>query len=643
MKKVKRLSVPLAVYALVFICFALRIFRIDAVPLRGDEAFSMLNWTGPPSVVLRDIAPIDPQPPLAFIGLWAWVKLAGSTALAARYYSTLWSVLTIAPLYQIGRRLAGKQVGILAALLWAFSPFQIWHAQDIRAYTLWPAFSVLGVWLLTLSLDSRKLTHRGAYVLATALAAYSFYTEAFIILFHNIYALWSLIRQRRSLWPWLATQLAIVTLLAPWYLQLPRLQAQGYSGTGPRLTTIGQLARAIPDTLNTLLFGFTLPNIPVWQTSLAAVALLILIGGIVILARRRTEQRFFLIAYTLLPLASLLALSTIGGFYRPRYLNGAAPAYLLMLAIVIANLYSNRKRVVRWSGPLLLGVFLSINLTAIANYHFNPKYIKAPNWPALTDALEASARADDMIIRNASDPAFDFYYAGNTAVSTIPSRPHPPYAESEAQLDAISAEFNRIWLIPTNHPFWDPENHAATYLEENQQLVVEIEVGRFQLQRWSPWQVSQSELVDESHWTIGGIAEVAGFDTIPLMDTDQTLHASAGETIVVIIFWQPLASSQQAYTVFTHLLGPPKPDGNILWAGRDHLPQFGRVSTATWADDGLLRDAFTITIPQDTPAGEFVISVGMYDAETGERLPVSNPQGETAGDSIPLLSVTIHK
>lgn len=630
-------------FAIILLGFALRVYRIDAVPLRGDEAFSLLAWTGPLNLVLRDIAPIDPQPPLAFAGLSLWVKLAGTSELAGRFYSALWSVLTIAPLYQIGKKVSGPRVATLAALLWAVNPFQVWHAQDIRAYTLWPAFSALAVWCLLISVESRSLWRRTAYVIATALAAYSFYTEGFFIVFHNLYALWRLRGQKRRLWGWPASQVMLAALLAPWYLQAPRLASSGYSGTASRLTTLSQVFNAIPETLGTLLFGQTLPPALGWQTAAYALALTISAGAILYLItiRSKPTDPLFLIGYATIPLILLLSLSAIGHFYRPRYLNAAAPAYTLLAATLITGLLSPAHRPARQTtGLALLAGMLGLSLIGLSNYYFNPAQAKAPDWPALAEALHANARPDDIILRNVPDPAFDYYFEGPTGQITLPREPNTPQDETEDRLEALLTEFPRVWFIPIEQQFWDPENIVAAYLQTHGQLVVDASPGDLRLQRWSSWDVSPGEIPHPTSGRLGDVAEVTGFDTAPFTETDRlTLHP--GQTMTLVIYWRPLADSQQPLAAFTHLLGPARPDGSIFWAGHDHPPQDGRIATTAWQSEGLLRDSFVITVPDDAPQDDYRLVVGLYDPETGVRLPAYDGDTRLPDDSIPLVNLTV--
>ena len=54
-----------------------------------------------------------------------------------RLLPALANVLGIPALYAIGRLFGGHRIGLLAALLFALHPFEIWHAQDVRNYAIW--------------------------------------------------------------------------------------------------------------------------------------------------------------------------------------------------------------------------------------------------------------------------------------------------------------------------------------------------------------------------------------------------------------------------------------------------------------------------------------------------------------------------
>jgi hypothetical protein len=90
------------------------------------------------------------------------------------------------------------------------------------------------------------------------------------------------------------------------------------------------------------------------------------------------------------------------------------------------------------------------------------------------------------------------------------------------------------------------------------------------------------------------------------------------------LYWQSLARVDRDYTVFIHVLDAL---GQVV-VGWDHMPRQDAFPTTRWEVGELVADTHWIPLPPDLPAGEYRISVGMYDFETGERLPVRGPAGE---------------
>src|SRR5690349_20707653 len=87
---------------------ALRIIRMDAQPLSGDEAYSVVIWTQTPIwYLLKTIAVsvTEPHPPLALLIYHSWSKLAGDSVLSLRYFSVLSGLVAMAAIFQITRRL----------------------------------------------------------------------------------------------------------------------------------------------------------------------------------------------------------------------------------------------------------------------------------------------------------------------------------------------------------------------------------------------------------------------------------------------------------------------------------------------------------------------------------------------------------
>ncbi|MBE7551979.1 MAG: hypothetical protein HS126_13000 [Anaerolineales bacterium] len=100
-----------------------------------------------------------------------------------------------------------------------------------------------------------------------------------------------------------------------------------------------------------------------------------------------------------------------------------------------------------------------------------------------------------------------------------------------------------------------------------------------------------------------------------------TLHP--GQSLSFNLHWQALAAILPDYTVFTHLLD----SAGQLRAQQDNPPQQGRYPTSWWSPGETIVDAHTLLLPPDLAPGPYTLRLGLYQPETGQRLPLKN-QGQ---------------
>jgi mannosyltransferase len=136
----------------------LRMLQIGSKGLWLDEAFSVwLGWQPVPDM-LAWLLHVDQHPPLYYALLHFWMGL-GDDAATVRAFSAFTGTLTIPAIYLLGHRLAGRNVGLLAALILALAPFHVRFAQETRMYTLLTLNATLAVWALArLLTDPRAAT-----------------------------------------------------------------------------------------------------------------------------------------------------------------------------------------------------------------------------------------------------------------------------------------------------------------------------------------------------------------------------------------------------------------------------------------------------------------------------------------------------
>lgn len=148
-----------APWLVLFITLVGGILRVLLLGTKGmwlDETFSV--WLANQSVVdmLQWIVKIDQHPPLYYLLLHYWIALFGDTPYAARLLSALFGTATIPIIYLIGKRMSGALVGLAAAVLLAFSLFNIYFAQETRMYTLLMFNAAVAIYaLVRLLTDSR--------------------------------------------------------------------------------------------------------------------------------------------------------------------------------------------------------------------------------------------------------------------------------------------------------------------------------------------------------------------------------------------------------------------------------------------------------------------------------------------------------
>ena len=80
---------------------------------------------------------------------------------------------------------------------------------------------------------------------------------------------------------------------------------------------------------------------------------------------------------------------------------------------------------------------------------------------------------------------------------------------------------------------------------------------------------------------------------------------------------------------------------NLIQGQKDSLPVGGTLPTSCWVKDEIIVDEYEIPIQPDAPPGQHVIEIGMYQLETGQRLPVISQEGQIIGGRILLEEITI--
>jgi 4-amino-4-deoxy-L-arabinose transferase-like glycosyltransferase len=130
--------------------------------------------------------------------------------------------------------------------------------------------------------------------------------------------------------------------------------------------------------------------------------------------------------------------------------------------------------------------------------------------------------------------------------------------------------------------------------------------------------------------TLGDVIHLRGFDT-------SGVRVHPGDALPLTLTWQGDGPTDIDYTVFVHLVGPDGlPHGQL-----DVFPGGGFAPTSSWAPGQVIVDGLALPIAADAAPGTYHVAVGLYDAASGGRLPVTDASGQRLVNDQVILPVEI--
>jgi 4-amino-4-deoxy-L-arabinose transferase-like glycosyltransferase len=127
--------------------------------------------------------------------------------------------------------------------------------------------------------------------------------------------------------------------------------------------------------------------------------------------------------------------------------------------------------------------------------------------------------------------------------------------------------------------------------------------------------------------TFGDEIILLGYNLSPVVNSEAELE----------LIWRALQAPTADYIVFVHLLNP---DGTCCTWQQDTMPGSGTYATGRWLPDEVVVDEYKIILPGDLPPGDYPIEIGLYIAETGQRLGVQSAADVTS-DALLLQPLTL--
>ncbi len=573
-----------AVLLITLLAFALRISLLGHQELRGDEGFSWNFIQGTPAAILeRIVREGDPQPPLHYWLLWGWSRLNGDSEFALRFPSVFFSTLLVPLMYQVGRKLWRKEAGLLAALVTALQPQQIWLAQDARSMYVLALVGVLGtLWLLPSVLQPGGRRNWLGYVACGLLAMYSHYYAVFALLTQSAYILEARPPTRQAL-RWITAGLTIAALLVPWAIIVLPVYASGQLAEPGNLAFTAYAGRVFGEI-------FAGPVFPMTTRLILALAFgVVACAGLI----ERIPWRLYLLAGVIVPLVGIYAVVGLRSTFNAYYFVFAFPA----LNFLLAHGFLAIGRRARWLGVGLLVALLAVYAVGLSNYYFDPRYSRTRGLREAVEYITRHARPGDTFLANFPDPVQGYYLRHlELPYNMLPLQPDFDQAGVNAALEQL--EQQRLWFIPMRASQWDREGFVESRLKETALLADDQSFTQTRLMLFDP--LDQATPLQAR---FGDGIELIGYALAPNRLT---------------LVWRATGAPARDYTVFTHALAA---DGSLV-AQHDAPPI---QPTSQWKPGQIILDVHEFAIPTDQP---LTLTAGMYRPDTGERLPVSTTAPE---------------
>jgi uncharacterized membrane protein len=433
----------------------LRLTGIDAKSLWFDEAYTVWLSEQPLDVIwaVPTQPGDDPHPRGLKTFLHAWIDVFGRSELATRAPIALASILNLALLGLLARRLFGRTTALIAVLLLAVAPLDIWYAQEVRMYMWVTTFGLLFAVLLTVN-------HTLAWLgLLLALAAGLYIDIPMMPLAIGLSALWlaQWWGSGRALRPLL---LLLAVWAGAWLLVWPI--SHYYTFTFSELNRIFVIREA-RDALG-------LPAFTPWQyaLALAAIGVVIAVGAVVaqrLLRRpgfRRWAGPIILIAFALITLATPLPRL----FGVKRVVLTGWPYVILLVAWLISTMPWPR-------GRRVLGVLFTLSLGAsLVTLWLVPK----DDWRSVAAYISNSDGAAAAIW---FDPRW------NRTAYLYYDRDADAVTGTLEQLQALAGQ--EVWLVAERFPTSPiPSSPSEAWLDEHMTLVETVPFYRLEVRRYRP-------------------------------------------------------------------------------------------------------------------------------------------------------------
>jgi len=638
----------LPIIAVLLLAAWLRIINGAAFPVSTDEGWTTWAIAEPTYRTIVDILAADRHPPLYFLGLGYWSRLAGESRLALRAPSMLMGVLTVAMIYRIGADTFGRtaragreDVSWYGMLMFALLPVAVYYTQEIRHYGAFMAAVVWSCLLFIRILRTPRVHLLLLYSLSVAIMLYLLYFAVWVILLHVITGLllWRGDAQREWQVSWkdrsklLAAWVGALLLYTPWIVVI--FTEQWAILTAGITAAPGSFTSALPDLLRLLqlLMGgglaltFGLYVIGFWG-SLVSDRTDVTLG--LRLANPAWLGELFIVLWGLGLFVLLAMVNTQTGVLSARTMVFISPALMLVVGAGIVRLRVG----VRWS---LLAGFVMVSIVT-------PPVIQPRlDYPVAAAALAQRAQPDDLIVLETGWDDNAFRYEIRRQVDTTQIIRTLPWVNNRdgnvpvvPQIADDLQRHQRVWVVQ-----WLQPSQVIPYLTDNgytRTATYYTDVGEQYRGAFAAFGATD---------TVQVVRLARPADTAPMVfDEVFTLtgavydqRVSIGDDLVIDLWWTVDQTPPLDYSVGLFLtdnantpaaslnlslnsIQSPAYDYDMADGVRIRAADYYERPTSQWGPGDRTYTGYSLPLPPDLPPGDYTLTMAVYHFQTPDA-PIS--------------------
>ena len=624
--------VPLFTDGVIHTTYALSIQPGKFVPLKGLDPYSG---------------------PLFAYMLAGWLRVVGATPATPRLLMAVMGALTVGLTFLLARALGlSRRWAALAGLLMMVNPHHILINSHVSGATYTVPLFYTG-FLLALALAVRR--NSGPWLIAAGvLLGLAMQGNPISVLTLPGLAIWFLAQRGskiglRTRWPYLAVA-ALVLSYAPviiynlryeWvgvaaaetrsYVWQPNFSLRAYS------ENLGRLALQLCHQVG----GVLTEGDETWAT-LAGPQLLLgvwAVAGLIYTARPREPLGMATLAVG----SQLFIMPWLSNHYgitgATRFTNPLTPLMLVGMAALAGEAWTrfrarNPSQVVRWLAAALLVALSLWPLVSLVQYYQRAEARGETNahYFAFFDEFIQQWRGEKIFISETID-AFnptEYFLAVN----------HVPYTVMNfnriMERLATGQETERVTLVLSKDDVSRARSQADLIVWDTPAIQAARKVG------YGVYTIADARKVRKPVFVLAEGAPLASSvraaqanlaDQLAVIGYEPSADkVSPGAKLTVAVYWQALGGMSDDYMGFAHLLGP---DGRLVTQD-DHELGRGLYRTLFWQPDEIVRERYELTLPGDTPSGDYTLWLGVYSYPSVMRLAVRSASVPTQNDMIAL-------